>query len=154
MKRLMLPTYLWIRGIYIGGHSAGAHLAISLLQSLSTQDQELIKGAFLISGVYDLIPLLSTDVNDALKLDIGTARQLSPMSQQFMENRKMKVFVIVGESDTPAFKQQAELFHRRIHGQGIKSQFIMVKEVDHFDIVEQLNNENYEITRLIISMEI
>lgn len=128
-------------------------MASNLLLSTSDEDQELVKGMFLISGVYDLIPLLSTDVNDALKLDIVTARQLSPMHQQFAKNKEMKVYVIVGESDTPAFKQQSELFHRTIHGHGRKSQFILVKEVDHFDIVEQLNNENYEITRLIISTE-
>lgn len=57
----------------VGGHSAGAQLAAQLLHENPKHDQPTIDvkqivGFILFSGVYDLRPLVSTYINDALKL--------------------------------------------------------------------------------------
>lgn len=61
------------RSVWFCGHSAGAHLVAMLLFSgwLDQLDESMccrLKGFVLISGVYDLTPLVSTYINDALKL--------------------------------------------------------------------------------------
>ncbi|XP_055553306.1 kynurenine formamidase isoform X2 [Falco biarmicus] len=66
----LVEQYPGIRGIYLCGHSAGAHLAAMVL---STDWMEYgvvldIKGAVLVSGVYDLEPILHTYVNDVLNM--------------------------------------------------------------------------------------
>lgn len=54
------------RGLYIAGHSAGAHLTfMALLRSESILNS--VKGAILLGGVYDLEPLVDTYVNEPLK---------------------------------------------------------------------------------------
>jgi len=61
------------RSVWFCGHSAGAHLVAMLLFSgwLHQMDESvcnIAKGFVLISGVYDLTPLVTTYINDALKL--------------------------------------------------------------------------------------
>ena len=61
------------RSVWFCGHSAGAHLVAMLLFSgwlhqLGDSVCRIAKGFVLISGVYDLTPLVSTYINDALKL--------------------------------------------------------------------------------------
>lgn len=112
-----------------------------------------MKGVFLISGIYDLVPLTKIHVNETIKLDYSTARKLSPLYQPFIGSKHIPFFVIVGEYESPAFIEQSEAFYRRLKCLGYESEIIVVKEVDHFDIAEQMNEENYEIVRLIVSLE-
>lgn len=57
-----------IRNIWLGGHSAGAHLAASMIHS-EVYENVGINGFILISGIFDLNPLLKTTINNALKLN-------------------------------------------------------------------------------------
>ncbi|KAK5649769.1 hypothetical protein RI129_000798 [Pyrocoelia pectoralis] len=145
------------RSLYVCGHSGGSQLVASIFQSsfstIPPDSANILKGVILISGIYDLIPLTKTRVNEILQLDTTGARKLSPLYQPFIASQGVVFFIIVGENESPAFVEQSEAFHRKLKGLGYKSEFIVVKEVDHFDIAEQLNEENYEIIRLIISME-
>jgi len=145
------------RSLYISGHSAGVHLTASLFEAffslLPAKDQDLLKGVFLISGVYDLIPLIKTYVNDALHLNDVSAKKLSPLYQHLDAPESLRFCVIVGENDSPAFNEQSQLFHEKLKKLGKKSELIIVENVDHFDIVEKLNDENYEIVKLIISSQ-
>jgi len=67
----IISTYLFIfltRNIWLGGHSAGAHLAASMIHP-KVNENVGINGFILISGVFDLNPLLETTINEALKLN-------------------------------------------------------------------------------------
>lgn len=64
-------THLFIfltRNIWLGGHSAGAHLAASMIHP-KANGNVCINGFILISGIFDLNPLLETTINEALKLN-------------------------------------------------------------------------------------
>ncbi|XP_040293743.1 kynurenine formamidase isoform X3 [Bufo bufo] len=63
----------FLSGVYLCGHSAGAHL---VAMTLCTDWMEYgvtagIKGAVLVSGVYDLQPIIHTYVNDALQMSLS-----------------------------------------------------------------------------------
>uniref|UniRef100_K7F915 Arylformamidase n=1 Tax=Pelodiscus sinensis TaxID=13735 RepID=K7F915_PELSI len=67
-------------GVFLCGHSAGAHLAAMVL---STDWGEYgvspdIRGAFLVSGVYDLEPITHTYVNSPLRMSREAAWTHSP----------------------------------------------------------------------------
>ncbi|XP_043107789.1 kynurenine formamidase isoform X2 [Puntigrus tetrazona] len=66
----VVQQYSHISALYLCGHSAGAHLAAMVLSTDWTQYgiSPPIKGAFLVSGIYDLQPILSTYVNEPLKM--------------------------------------------------------------------------------------
>lgn len=58
--------------VVVGGHSAGAHLAASLLTGDAVKSlpglSSRVVGLYLVSGVYDLRPLVNTYVNQPLSL--------------------------------------------------------------------------------------
>lgn len=53
------------RPLWLSGHSAGAHLAASVL---SSDLYAHVAGFILISGIYDLCPLLNTSINLTLEV--------------------------------------------------------------------------------------
>ncbi|KAL1131797.1 hypothetical protein AAG570_011409, partial [Ranatra chinensis] len=148
------------RGILFGGHSAGAHLlAQTLLTNNGTSSSPLTKkylrGLVLISGIYNLRPLLKTDINDALELDLDEATRLSPMldlSKVTNLREDFKVYIFVGENDSPEFKRQSADYAKVLSEKNIKSEFEIIPGLDHFDIVENLQNDDYILTNKIISL--
>ena len=64
------------RQVQVTGHSAGAHLLACLL---TDGGAPTLCRANALSGIYDLRPLLPTQINDALGLDAASARALSPL---------------------------------------------------------------------------
>jgi arylformamidase len=71
------------RRMLASGHSAGGHLAAMLLATdwaARGLPADTIAGALPISGLFDLLPLLHTSVNEALGLDAAEARRLSPLA--------------------------------------------------------------------------
>ncbi|XP_075760276.1 kynurenine formamidase isoform X5 [Pelodiscus sinensis] len=76
----LVQQYPAISGVFLCGHSAGAHLAAMVL---STDWGEYgvspdIRGAFLVSGVYDLEPITHTYVNSPLRM----SRPCAPLAGQ------------------------------------------------------------------------
>lgn len=63
-----LHYFFSIRNIWLGGHSAGAHLAASMIHP-EVNEKIGVKGFILISGVFDLRPLLDTSINKPLNLN-------------------------------------------------------------------------------------
>ncbi|MBJ7552030.1 alpha/beta hydrolase [Marinomonas ostreistagni] len=125
--------------LIIGGSSAGAHLAATFLTSIPNTCAEhfpFIKGAVLLSGIYDLRPLVGTYINDALKLDLQQARELSPLHQPIENN--IPVAVYWGEFDTEAFKQQSEEYAKYLEQHSMLYESREIKDKDHFDLVFEL----------------
>ncbi len=69
------------RDIFAAGHSAGGHLTAMLLATdwASRGTARSVRGGLALSGLFDLVPLVQTSINDALRLDVAEARLLSPV---------------------------------------------------------------------------
>lgn len=87
--------------IHVCGHSAGAQLAGMCL----VEPDHGIAGATMLSGVFDLTPLLHTNVNNDIRLDEAEARALSPMTH--VASSSIPMVVSVGENDTEEYRRQA-----------------------------------------------
>jgi arylformamidase len=80
--------------LFVGGHSAGGQLtALALLSGLP------LAGGLAWSAVFDLLPLLETNVNQALRLDETRARRLSPLHIDKKLPAPLLIGVGGGESD-------------------------------------------------------
>ncbi len=127
--------------ITMSGHSAGAHL---LAQILATNWQAKgfdacpIKGATLVSGVYDLRPLVGTYINDALAMDADEAACHSP--QLHLPEPTCPVVLSVGEVETDAFKSQTQNFADALQKAGHDCTNIPMAGFNHFDIILELAN--------------
>ncbi|VDN83888.1 unnamed protein product [Brugia pahangi] len=91
----------WKR-LSVGGHSAGAHLAISALKR--TMDAHRYEKIVLFSGIYDLKPLLKTYIGKAINLSLAEAETLSITS---LDEMSVELLAIVGADESPKFKEQS-----------------------------------------------
>lgn len=148
--------YSQFSGIYLCGHSAGAHLVAMVLATDWSQPeygiQPNIRGAMLVSGVYDLRPLLNTYVNDPLKLNMEAAVRNSPElfpDAIWASQLGHRLVIAVGQHDPPEFRRQSLEFHQRLVKCGLPAVLIDVAKTDHFDIVERFNLPDYELTQAL-----
>ncbi|KAL4706873.1 hypothetical protein ACJJTC_010107 [Scirpophaga incertulas] len=146
------------KGVYFAGHSAGAHLIAKLLANgdfiESLPGKELLQGAFLISGVYDLRDLVRTSVNQALQLPDEWAVSLSPMFDDYKKlyRRNMRIYIIAGENDSPTFKKQSrEFYEHLLKVSRTKNMYLEIKDgMDHFNIVECFAEERNYLRSLLL----
>ncbi|CAH1176268.1 unnamed protein product [Phaedon cochleariae] len=142
------------KGIHLSGHSAGAQIVANFfanfIHNLAEEDRELFKSVFLLGGIYDLTPLLSTSYNIPLGLDQQLASEASPLLQNLAADGTV-FHVVVAENDSPPFIEQGKLMHKHLQELKIDSKYIFVQNVDHFDLIEKLYERDYELTKLIIS---
>ena len=126
------------RKIYLSGSSAGAHLATMAMIELRKENLELIQGCILMSGVYDLMPIVKTYINNPLKLTDTSARELSPI---FYDLSKLpNAIICYGENETSEFKRQSREFAANYKEAGSECECFEVSYVNHFDIVHTLNS--------------
>ncbi|VVC45041.1 Alpha/beta hydrolase fold-3,Alpha/Beta hydrolase fold [Cinara cedri] len=150
-----LTNCLKYKNIWLGGHSAGAHLAASMIHPEVHENID-IKGFILISGIFYLNPLMKTSINKALKLNESICLELSPLSilnklDFSCKTSCIKVLVAYAENDSPAFHYQSSQFVTLLDKLGINVIKEQIDGVDHFDIVENLSNNDYTLTKLIIN---
>eukprot|EP00076_Gallus_gallus_P027667 XP_015151053.1 kynurenine formamidase isoform X3 [Gallus gallus] len=146
-----------LRGIYLCGHSAGAHLAAMVLSTDWTEFGVVpdIRGAVLVSGVYDLEPLLHTYVNDALNMSLEVAQRNSPIlcvTQAVPVAASCEVLVAVAQHDSPEFRRQSQEYSQALRSAGWSVSLLDLASVDHFDIIEKLSEETYVLTQVILNM--
>jgi arylformamidase len=118
--------------LVVAGSSAGAHLAA---MAALVGDQR-VKGAVLVSGIYDLEPLIGTSINAALGLDPATAARNSPL------RRPLKGFppslVCWGENETDQFKRQSRAFAGALREAGTECAAFECPGRNHFDVILDL----------------
>lgn len=96
--------------IVVAGHSAGAHLAAMMMAAHwpvwdAALPTDLVRGGVLMSGLYDLSPIVHTDfVNGDLKLDPDSAWKLSP--SQMPQSHPTPFLTSVGDLESDEFKRQ------------------------------------------------
>ncbi|XP_065567153.1 kynurenine formamidase-like isoform X2 [Artemia franciscana] len=158
VKVIEFATERGSRSVVVAGHSAGAHLASTLLStewiSSIKESAKLLKALFLISGVFDLQPLIGTYVNAALSLDKIEAASVSPMLNLAENKGKIEVAcqVVVGEYDPPSFKDQSEKFYKLLLEKGYAAELKIFNGYDHFNIVEDLRNFGYLLSQEIVKL--
>lgn len=142
--------------IYVGGSSAGGHLSTMLWsdkwQNEYALPQNVIKGVVSLSGLYDLVPLCETEINDWLKLTPQQARELSPYPHLPRIENAAPLLLSVGELETQGFHQQTEFFYQLCLEQGLNVSLLMDKGHNHFNIVNELADENSELFKHIMAL--
>ncbi|EPQ18931.1 Putative arylformamidase [Myotis brandtii] len=144
-------------GIYLCGHSAGAQLAAMMLLANWTERGVTpnLKGfsCFLLSGVYDLEPIVHTSVNAPLRLTPEGARRNSPQWHLEAASAKPRgpacpVLVIVGQHDSPEFHRQSREFYQTLCRAGWRASYEDLQDVDHFEMVWKLNQQDYALIQM------
>jgi len=123
------------RRIVVAGSSAGAHLAAMTASGPSSASHRII-GAVLVSGIFELEPLIGTSIDDALGLDADMASRNSPMALNVAEFPT--ALLAYGEHETGEFKAQTEQFADRLVAAGVRATTLEVPDRNHFDVILDL----------------
>ena len=96
--------------LVVSGHSAGGHLAAMALATPAAAfgtDEHPVYAAVSLSGVHDLAPLTMTSMNADLRLDVESARAVSPVLRH--PATSSPILVAVGMDETREFLRQTDL---------------------------------------------
>lgn len=133
--------------IHLSGSSAGAHLVMMALldtwRPAGRHPADAFAGAALLSGVYDLMPLRLTYVNEPLGLDSAMAAELSPL--RHLPERLPALVIARGRAETEEYaRQQAELV-RAATPLAAEMRELVAEHRNHFDITFDLDDPATEL---------
>ena len=142
------------RRIYVAGNSAGAHLAAMLLvagwQAAYGLADDAVAGAVLLSGIYDLEPLMGTYIDAALHLTGADVAELSPLRLKM--GQPVRTIVAWGENETDEFKRQSGAFAVALAGDGFPVSTFELAGTNHFDIVFAMMNRESVLGEAVIEL--
>jgi arylformamidase len=127
--------------LYLAGFGSGAHLAACVLTTDWAQDglpADLIKGAFLGSGIYDLKPVRLSSRFNAVKFTDEIEEALSP--QQHVDRIRTPLTLTYGTLDTPEYQRQSRQFALALQVAGRTPHIVVGGGYNHFEMLETLRN--------------
>ncbi|HJT12600.1 MAG TPA: alpha/beta hydrolase [Dongiaceae bacterium] len=139
--------------IYVAGNSAGAHLAAMLMTEDWTRHglpRAPIAGAILVTGIYDLRPVLRIQVNEDVRLAPEDVLGLSP---QFLPlHCRVPTIVAAGAAEPPLWIEQSRRFAAKLSAKGADVRLMEVAGLHHFSITHSLSDSNAPLTRAILDL--
>ena len=117
--------------VVLAGCSAGAHLAAMCAREYAIASK--LSGVVLLSGIYDLRPLVVTDTNYPLHLTPESAAAISPQLLAPTHGLS-RALCAVGESESSEFIRQNADYANHLQSSGATSEIMVVAERDHFNL--------------------
>lgn len=139
--------------IRLTGHSAGGHLVTRMISGEALLPEavlERIAGVVSISGVHDLRPLIRTEMNDILQIDMDEARAHSPVLREPLA--AIPVTAWVGANERPEFvRQNRALFDM---WRGFETPMAMMEEAGrhHFDVIDGLGDPDHPLCKAVVGV--
>lgn len=126
--------------IVVAGSSAGAQLAAMVAMQGALPDGAggffTVRAAVLVSGIFELEPLVGTSINTALGLDAVAAQQASPALLPL--SGFPRALVSWGAVETEEFKRQSRDFAHALAAAGTPCESFEVPRRNHFDVIMDL----------------
>ncbi len=124
------------------GHSAGGHLAASVIAAGMSRD------AVLVSGLYDLEPIIGIPLNESLGLNTETARRWSPSEKR--PSNSVSITAVVGENEPSGFLDQQEILVKAWGGNAQIDSEVRTGG-DHFSEIATLADPGSSLTTAVVA---
>ena len=128
--------------LYISGHSSGGHLSgvvvITDWRKGFDLPPDIIKGALLISGMYDLKPVRLSKRSKYVNFDDVTEETLS--AQRHIDMINMPLIIAHGSLESPEFQRQSRDFAAAVKAAGKPVEFTVGEGFNHFEMQETMGN--------------
>ena len=128
---LLLLQQLVPSRVVIAGCSAGAHLAAMCARHPNVQSR--IDGVALLSGIYDVRPIVRTPTNDPLHLTYETASAISPQLLP-PTTPPLRALLAVGQHESSEFIRQNNEYGQLLKHQGADVAIEVIPGRDHFNL--------------------
>jgi arylformamidase len=136
--------------ITLSGHSAGAHLTAAALATDWTQrglPAQFIKGALLISGIYDPRPAMLTTVNTEIRLtpEISARNDYEALPPHV----DCPCWVMAGGEEPLHWIDQSLRYAQHLRRHGRKPGLLVAPNYHHFNIMDQFAAYDSDVGRLL-----
>lgn len=125
--------------IYLIGHSSGAHIGGCVAVTDWSKygvPANILKGALLCSGMYDLAPVRLSKRSEYVTFTDEMENALS--AQRHLALLNMPVVIGYGTNESPEFIRQARDFVTSVQAAGKPAEMIVAEGYNHFEIAETL----------------
>jgi len=156
MRRACMLIYqTYNRQLTVVGHSAGGHLAACLMATdwddiNRDLPHDLVTSGMGISGLYDLIPLLHTPINDDLRMDEAQAIAASPI--RWVPEASQQFEAWVGGDESSEYHRQSRELAERWSLLGTPTSYVPVPDTNHFTIVDQLTDPYSDMVQRLVEI--
>jgi arylformamidase len=127
--------------LYLSSHSSGSHIGGCVV----THDwrkhdlpADILKGATLSSGMYDLEPVRLSKRSKYVKFTDEMAEALSAM--RHLDKLNTPLILAHGSYETPEFQRQTRDFHAAVKAAGKPAELLVGEGYNHFEMLETLAN--------------
>ncbi|HWL30700.1 MAG TPA: alpha/beta hydrolase [Xanthobacteraceae bacterium] len=127
--------------LYISGQSSGAHLAGNVVTTDWKEygvPADIVKGALLCSGMYDLKPVRLSKRSAYVAFTDESEDKLS--SQRHLDRLNCPVIVAYGTYETPEFQRQSRDFAAAVKAAGKPLTLLVGEGYNHFEMTEMIGN--------------
>lgn len=128
--------------IYLSGHSSGGHLGGVVMVTDWEKDfglpKDTIKGAVLVSGMYDLKPVRLSSRSSYVSITDEVENALS--AQRHLDKLNAPVVIGYGSFETPEFQRQSRDFADAVKTAGKPVQLMRCDGYNHFEVIETFGN--------------
>lgn len=142
------PDNVTVSGHSCGGQLVGMAMATDWAGFADGLPPDLVKGGVSVSGVFDLVPLVDTTINEKVGMDLATARRNSPL---FLEPATRAPLALYwGADETDAFRRQSEAMADMWGGKGVATVAEAIPGVNHFTVLTGMDDPAHPATRAIL----
>jgi arylformamidase len=128
--------------LYLSGHSSGAHLSGVALVTDWQKDFglpiDIVKGAVLMSGMYDLKAVALSKRSKYVKFTDTIVQALS--AQRHLDKLNTPIVVAHGTLESPEFQRQTREFAAAVKTAGKPVQLVVAEGYNHFELPETFGN--------------
>ena len=153
LRRASLVLYqTYKRKVVVVGHSAGGHLAACMMATdweniHHDLPEDLVAAGMGISGIYDLLPILHTPVNETVQMDVDQASAASPID--WLPEAVQKFEAWVGADESAEYHRQSRDLSERWSMSGTPTKFMSVENENHFTIIHALTDSDSAMVQKI-----
>lgn len=127
--------------VYVAGHSAGGHLAAMIMTTDEIiSPQKFIKGVCVFSGLFNLIPIQLSNINEGLQMDKEIAIRNSPCFKD--PHVFCPVLIAVGADETNEFIDQSKELNSKWKDKTTPVKYLEIPGLNHFSILDSFCDVN------------
>jgi len=138
--------------LYLISHSSGSHLAGCAVTHDWSKDglpRDIIKGATLSSGMYDLKPVRLSKRSAYVKFTDAMEEALSAI--RHLDQLATPLIVSYGTYETPEFQRQTRDFAAAVKAAGKPVELLVGEAHNHFEMLETLANPYGLLGRAVLA---
>lgn len=137
--------------LYLSGFSSGSHLGgCVVITDWEKQGlpRNILKGALLGSGMYDLKPVRMSARSGYVKFTDEMEQALSAM--RHLDKVQTPLVLTIGLLETPEFQRQSREFADALRQAGKEASLILAEGYNHFEIADTLGNPYGPVGRAVL----